>query len=116
LIISRSVLLRMRKVADKSCRGNENTFYVRQLFSENRCIFMIMLKNIKDPDRPHDDIIRSMQIAYWILKATNTHPQYVILIAFPLQQWLLERASMLRYSMLFVLIQNRSDLIIIAYS
>ena len=29
--------------------------------------------------------------------ATNTHAQYVILTAFPLQQWLQERASMLRY-------------------
>ena len=39
-----------------------------------------------------------MRIAYWIPKATNTHSQYVILIAFPLQQWLHERASLLRYT------------------
>ena len=38
-----------------------------------------------------------MRIACWITKATNTHSQYVILIAFPLQQWLHERAKMLRY-------------------
>ena len=38
-----------------------------------------------------------MRIACWILKATNTHSQYVILIAFPLQKWLIEPASMLRY-------------------
>jgi hypothetical protein len=31
-------------------------------------------------------------------KATNTHSEYVILIAFPLQKLLLERASMLRYT------------------
>jgi hypothetical protein len=35
-----------------------------------------------------------MRIAFWISKATNTHPEHVILIAFPLQQWLHERASM----------------------
>ena len=29
-----------------------------------------------------------MHIACWILKATNTHSDYVILIAFLLQQWL----------------------------
>jgi hypothetical protein len=29
---------------------------------------------------------------------TNTHTEYVILIDFPLQQWLHERASMLRYT------------------
>jgi hypothetical protein len=39
-----------------------------------------------------------MRIACWIPKATNTHSEYVILTAFPLQQWLYERASMVRYT------------------
>jgi hypothetical protein len=39
-----------------------------------------------------------MGIACWIPKATDTHAEYVMLIAFPLQQWLLERASVLRYT------------------
>jgi hypothetical protein len=39
-----------------------------------------------------------IRIAYWIPKATNTHTGCVILIAFPLQQWMHERASMLRYT------------------
>jgi hypothetical protein len=42
--------------------------------------------------------IRRMRIAFWILKAANTHSEYVIFIAFPLQQRLHERASMLRYT------------------
>ena len=37
------------------------------------------------------------------LKATNTHLDYVILIAFSQRQWLHERASMLRYSTLPVI-------------
>jgi len=37
-----------------------------------------------------------MRFAFWIPKATYTYSEYVILIAFPLQQWLHERASMLR--------------------
>jgi hypothetical protein len=37
-----------------------------------------------------------MHIACWIPKATNTHSEYVILIAFPPQQWLHKRTSMLR--------------------
>jgi len=37
-----------------------------------------------------------MRFAGWIHKATNKHSEYVTLIAFPLQQWLRERASMLR--------------------
>jgi len=36
-----------------------------------------------------------MRIAYWIPKATNIHSEYVILIAFLLQQWLHECASLL---------------------
>jgi hypothetical protein len=39
--------------------------------------------------------IQSMRIAYWIPEATNTHSGCVTLIAFPLQQWLHERAAML---------------------
>ena len=34
-----------------------------------------------------DDNIRRMRIACWLPKATNTHSEYVILIALPLQQW-----------------------------
>jgi hypothetical protein len=40
---------------------------------------------------------RCMHIACWISKAANTHSEYVIFIAFPLQQWLNESASVLRY-------------------
>jgi len=42
--------------------------------------------------------IRRMGIACWIPKATGKHSEYVILTAFPLQQWLHERASLLRYT------------------
>jgi len=48
-----------------------------------------------------DNIIQCMRIACWITKATHTHThthtEYVKLIAFPQQQWLRERTSMLRY-------------------
>jgi hypothetical protein len=43
-----------------------------------------------------DNIIERMPFACWITKATDTHSEYVILISFPRQQWLRERASMLR--------------------
>ena len=39
-----------------------------------------------------------MRIAYCITKATNTHLEYVILFAFPPQQWLHEGTSVLRYT------------------
>jgi hypothetical protein len=37
-----------------------------------------------------------MRIACWITKATDTRSEYVILIAFQLQQWLSEHTSILR--------------------
>jgi hypothetical protein len=42
------------------------------------------------------NVIRRMRFACWIRKATDTHSECVILIAFPRQQWLRESASMLR--------------------
>ena len=39
------------------------------------------------------NIVRRMCFAWWISKATDTHSEYVIIIAFPRQQWLRERAS-----------------------
>ena len=56
-----------------------------------------MWENVVQPDKPHVTI-RRMRNARWIPKATNTHPEYVILIAVPLQQWLHGRVSMLRYT------------------
>jgi hypothetical protein len=41
-------------------------------------------------------ITRRMRFAFRVPKATNTNSEYVILTAFPLQQWLYERASLLR--------------------
>jgi len=54
-------------------------------------------KNVVEPDRPQMTTWR-MRNACWIPKATNTHQDYVTLIAIPLQKWLQERASMLSYT------------------
>jgi hypothetical protein len=51
-----------------------------------------------------DNIIRRMRFACWINKAIDTHSEYVIFIAFPQQQWLLERASVLRYTYIACLV------------
>ena len=42
--------------------------------------------------------IRRMRIAWWVLTATNTHSDYLMLIVLPLQKWLHERTSMSRYT------------------
>jgi len=41
------------------------------------------------------NITRRMRCACYISKAINTHSDYVIRFAFPLQQWSRERAEML---------------------
>ena len=41
--------------------------------------------------------IRRIRTECWITKATNTHSEYVIIIAFPRQQWLRESASVLTF-------------------
>jgi hypothetical protein len=62
---------------------------------ENRAVYEIVWKHIVQPGRPQ--MIRwHMCIVCWISKATNTRSEYVILIAFPLKQWLHELPSLLR--------------------
>jgi hypothetical protein len=48
-----------------------------------------------------------MCMACWITKATNTHSQYVILIAFPVQQWLHEHTSVLCYAYIACLVISK---------
>jgi hypothetical protein len=65
-------------------------------FFETRAVYE-MWKNIVQRCRPQMTVWR-MRIACRIPKATNILSEYVIRIAFPLQQMLHERASMLRYT------------------
>jgi hypothetical protein len=63
-------------------------------FFENRAVYEIMWKNIVQPDRPQVTICL-IRISCWITKVPHTITEYVLVIAFPLQQWLHERASLL---------------------
>ena len=54
-----------------------------------------MWKNIVELGRPQMTIW-CMRIACWAPQATNTHSEYIILIVFPLQQWLHEHTLLLR--------------------
>ena len=63
-------------------------------FPLKSCCYEIMWKNIVEQDRPQITT-GHMRIACWVPKARHTHLQYVIRIAFPLQQWLHERSSKL---------------------
>jgi hypothetical protein len=83
---------------DKSFRENQNTLFIfENFYSKNHAIYDVMWKNVVQLDRLQKTVWR-MRIACWITKATNTHAEYVIHIAFPLQQWLQERALLLNYT------------------
>jgi len=75
-IISHSVLLRMRNVADKSRRENWNTRYVEQLFL-NHVIYEIMWTNILVLDRPQMTIWCALCAGYQRLQ---TRLKYVMLL------------------------------------
>jgi hypothetical protein len=45
-----------------------------------------------------DNIIGGMRFACWTNKPTDTHSEYVILIASALQKWFVETAPILRFT------------------
>jgi len=47
-------------------------------------VYEILGKNVVEQNWPQMTVWR-MHVACWIPKATNTHPEYVILNGFPLQ-------------------------------
>jgi hypothetical protein len=69
----------MGNVSYKSYRENQNTQFV----------FPKIMPFVKQygtaRQATYDSVIRRMFIANWMIKSTNTHSEYVILIAFPWQ-------------------------------
>jgi hypothetical protein len=69
------------------------------MFFLKSCLLRYKVEKYSSPRHATDgNIIRRMRFACWITKATDTHSECVILIAFPRQQWLRERVSVLRYT------------------
>ena len=93
LIISRSVLLTTINVSDKICRENQTHIILNNFFFfENHTFYETKWKNIVERGRPRMTVW-PIRVACWKTKAVGTHSEFVILIAFPLQLWLYERAS-----------------------
>jgi hypothetical protein len=66
-------------------------------FFKNHATDEMMWKNDVEWDKPQMTIWL-IPMASWITKATDTCSLYVILIVFPLQQWLHEHTSELHYA------------------
>jgi len=50
-------------------------------FFENLAVYVMICKSTVEPDSPKVTLWR-MRIACWMPMATNSHPEYVIVIAF----------------------------------
>ena len=93
MTISRSILLPIINISDKSCCENQTHISCpKTFFLSDRVV-----KHVRARWATDDDITPSMHFACWITKATDTHSEYVTFIAFPQKQWLREHASMSRY-------------------
>ena len=92
MMTSRWILLRMRNISEEFVQKSITHILCSIIFSDNRTVNEITWKNTVELYWPQMTM-RRMRIACWITKATSTHSHYVILIAFPLQIWLHERAS-----------------------
>ena len=65
-------------------------------FSRKSCrLWYIVEKYCRAGQAIDDNIIGHMSLPCWMIKATDTHSEYVIFIPFPLHQWLRERPSIL---------------------
>jgi len=69
-------------------------------FSKKSCLFLDNVGKYCRAGQATDD---NMAHTHRVLD-TNTHSEYIIVIAFPLQQWLHERASILRYTYIACLV------------
>jgi len=65
------------------------------LFFGNGAVYEIMWKKYFRAGQATDDgVIWHIHIAFWISKSIGTHPECVMLISFPLQHRLRERAAL----------------------
>jgi hypothetical protein len=97
LIISGSVLLRMKIFSEKRCRENQNTHFKFNNSFRKSCRSWNMWNKFCKAGQATDDMAHAhFTLGTWGYK--HTLSEYVILIASLLQQWFHERAPMLRYT------------------
>jgi hypothetical protein len=100
--ISLNSLLRTRNVTDKVIEEN-TILWLITFFPENRVLYQIMWKKYGSAREATDDIIWCMSVACRLTEATDTHLEYVKLIAFPQQVVTQTRLNITFISTLLVL-------------
>ena len=92
---------------DKVVEKIKTQFYIQYFFFRKSCRLWDNVEKYGRGRQPTDDsVTRHMRIACWLTKATDTHSECVILIAFPWQQWSRERDSMLQYTYIACLVYS----------
>ena len=98
MMIPRSFLLTMINVTDKSCRENQNTRIIfNNIYPENRAFYETMWKYCRVGQATDGNMVHALCVLHnygYRHTHTHTHIEYVLLLVFPQQQWLRERASM----------------------
>jgi hypothetical protein len=97
MVLSNWIILRMRNISNRVAEKIKThilcLIFPRKLYR----LWDNVEKYGRDRQATDDNIIRRMRFACWITKATDTPSEYVILIIiFALQEWLRERAPILR--------------------
>ena len=112
MTVSRWILVRMRNVSDKSCREHQNAHFVFNNVFRKPCLLWDNVESVVGIEVTGDNVIRRMRFAFWVSKATCAHAhahvhalahplthalaharththteKYVIVTAFPWQQW-----------------------------
>ena len=83
VIRSRWISVETRDVSEKIGRQNHNTVYVKQLFPPRSCPFWGNVEIYSTAGQvTNGSVIRRMRLACWITMSTDTHPEYVIFLAY----------------------------------
>jgi len=94
IIISNWIFLRMQNISNKFVENFKKHFIYSKIFFRKFCLLWGNVeKYCTFGQATGENITWSMRFACRVTKTTDTNSEYVILIAFPQQQWLLEIAS-----------------------
>jgi len=95
MLVYRLIHFSVGNVSDKHYREEARVLYSLNFFLKLCCLWHDVEKWCRDEQAIDDYIMRRMRFICWITKTIDTHSEYVILIDFPRQQWLHERAKVL---------------------
>jgi len=94
MIISRSSVLRLRNISAARCRETQNTHFMSTGLSRKSCR---LWDNVEKYDKARQTTGGNSIQPIHIACCTDTHSEYVIIIAFPQQQRIQESPTIFRY-------------------